>query len=209
MNKHVTIVDYGASNLLNVQHALEHVGARVSIATTPEQILAADRVVFPGVGAFPDAMAQLTQKELLEPLKEAASKKPFLGICLGMQMLFEHSDEFERIAGLGLINGSIVPLPNVNQQGTPLTVPHIGWRPLNFTQPTSPLASHISFTDDTFYFVHSFHAMTASNNLVSTTTFGDIEIAAIVAKDNIYGCQFHPEKSGQCGLTMLTNFLKI
>lgn len=207
----ITLIDYGAGNLLNVQRSFEHCGAEVNIATTPEQVLTADRLVFPGVGAFPQAMAQLQQQNLVDAIKEAASNKPFLGICLGMQMLLDQSDEFELTQGLGLISGQVRELPNTSVDGHAMTIPHMGWSQIhpNQVQWQGSLLQDID-ANNAFYFVHSFYADVAdSKDQLAVFDFGGHAISAALQKDNIIGCQFHPEKSGEMGLKIIESFLQI
>ncbi|QCU90473.1 imidazole glycerol phosphate synthase subunit HisH [Thiomicrorhabdus sediminis] len=207
----ITLIDYGAGNLLNVQRAFEHCGAEVNIATTPEQILTADRLVFPGVGAFPQAMAQLQKQNLVDTIKEAANNKPFLGICLGMQMLLDQSDEFELTQGLGLIAGQVKQLPSTSIDGQPMTIPHMGWSQIhpNQVQWQGSLLADID-ANNAFYFVHSFYADVAdAKDQLAVFDFGGHAISAALQKDNIIGCQFHPEKSGEMGLKIIESFLQI
>lgn len=207
-SKKITLIDYGASNLLNVQNAFEHIGAQVDIATKPEQIAAAQRIVFPGVGSFPSAIEQLQESELFEAIIEGAQQKPFLGICLGMQLLLSHSNEFTLTQGLNLIPGTVTDLPKSDDLGNPLRVPHTGWATLSLGQ-EHPLFSGVE-ENTAFYFVHSFHGVLDDmSNLVATTKIANMPITASIAKDNVIGCQFHPEKSGKAGLTLLDNFLNI
>ncbi|NRA54653.1 MAG: imidazole glycerol phosphate synthase subunit HisH [Gammaproteobacteria bacterium] len=205
---HVSIIDYGASNMANVQHAFEHIGVTVNIVTTAEQILNAERLVFPGVGSFPDAMAQLHRDGLACAIKEAALNKPFLGVCLGMQMLLSSSVEFELTPGLDLIKGQVIKLPQVNSAGQALIIPNTGWARIEL-QRKSKLLTNVP-ADNAFYFVHSYHAQVNDpSHQLATSQFDQYPISAIIGKDNILGCQFHPEKSGQLGLKIIQNFLTI
>lgn len=212
MSKVITLVDYGIGNIFNVKRAIEHFGMQVVITNKPEDILNATALVLPGVGAFSAGMQGLMTHNLVEPIKAyALTGKPFLGICLGMQLLFSESHEFGIHKGLGIIDGKILPVKPVNEDGQPLKVPHIGWSKLD-------VPSHIEFkkeplfkyldNDISCYFVHSFTAFPASDEFrLADTDYGNFQISAIVKKNNVYGCQFHPEKSGQTGLNILQGFL--
>lgn len=211
MSAKVTIIDYGAGNLLNVQRAFEHQGAQTEIATTPEQVEQADRLVFPGVGAFPEAMQQLKTQNLVEAIQIAAEQKPFLGICLGMQMMLEESEEFATTEGLKLLPGKVRKLPETSCSGEVMTIPHMGWaqiRPNKAPWQNSLLAS-VPETN-AFYFVHSYFADVANEaDQLAVFDFGGHAITAAVQQDNRMGCQFHPEKSGEMGLKLIEAFLKV
>jgi glutamine amidotransferase len=208
----VTVVDFGAGNLLSVERALRHLGAEVLSATTPEAILAAERLILPGVGAFAACMEGLKSKGLVEPiLAFAKTGRPFLGICVGLQMLFDESEEFGHHAGLGLIPGRVVRLSDKDSEGRKLRVPHIGWnalsRPAGRTWQNTPLAS--TQPGASMYFVHSFAAVPAdAAHRLADCVYGGHPVLAAARKDNITGCQFHPEKSGPAGLNLLETFLK-
>lgn len=209
--KKITLIDYGAGNLLNVQRAFEHCGAKVNIAANADDILAAERLVFPGVGAFPEAMQQLQAQGLIEAIKESANNKPFIGICLGMQMMLSKSHEFGQTQGLDLLAGEVKPLPATGLDGQTMVVPHIGWEQIT-TNPA--LASRSALKDipeqNAFYFVHSFYADVAdSKQQLATFDFGGHAITAAIQKDNMMGFQFHPEKSGELGLNIIKAFLEI
>ncbi len=195
---YIGIVDYGAGNLMSVTNTLNFLGEKNQIITTKEQMDKAAGIILPGVGAFPDAMAALEQSGLRESLLENAVKKPFLGICLGMQMLFEESDEVRLCKGLGLLEGRIEKIP------TDLKLPQIGWNSLEI-QHANPMLAGIE--DGSYvYFVHSFMAVPKQEeDLAAVCDYGG-KVPAMVAKGNIFGCQFHPEKSGDIGLHMLRNF---
>ncbi|KUJ71620.1 imidazole glycerol phosphate synthase subunit HisH [Thiomicrospira sp. WB1] len=207
----VTIIDYGAGNLLNVQRAFEHCGAEVAIATTPEQIAAADRLVFPGVGAFPEAMQQLQAQNLVAAIQDSAKDKPFLGICLGMQMMLTQGEEFETTPGLQLLPGLVKKLPETACDGSPMTIPHMGWARI---QPgpagwADSLLQAVS-QDNAFYFVHSYFAdLAEASDQLASFDFGGHAITAAVQRDNLMGCQFHPEKSGELGLQIIDTFLTL
>lgn len=196
--RYIAIVDYGAGNLMSVHNSLDFLGYDNQIATTPEQIEQAVGVILPGVGAFPDAMDALAQSGLLQAVLDAAYKKPFLGICLGMQMLFEQSEEVRPCKGLGLLRGTIRRIQ------TDYKLPQIGWNSLQILRPNAMTAGLKD--GDSVYFVHSFAACPDdSNDLACVTDYG-VSVPAMVARGNLFGCQFHPEKSGEVGLTMLKNF---
>lgn len=197
----IAVIDYGAGNLFSVLNALEYLNIPAALTADRGQIETADAVLLPGVGAFPDAMRMLELSGLAPLLKEQAKKKPFLGICLGMQMLFEKSCEFEETAGLGLIPGEIVKIPD-----TGLKIPHMGWNALEFHR-TCPLLNGIR-EGESVYFVHSYMAKTEEQYLAATCDYG-VSVPALVWRGNLYGAQFHPEKSGAAGLKMLENFARL
>lgn len=207
----VTIIDYGVGNLLSVQRGLEHCGARVVLTSDSEVILASKKIVLPGVGAFPNAMEALKKFDLVSVIQELARlKKPLLAICLGMQLLMEESEEFGVTAGLGLISGRVVAVPNQTFEGNRQKIPFIGWGSL---QP-SDLASDWAGTllqdnepGEAAYFVHSFMTEPSdSKNRVAYSIYGGHRISAVIKKNQITGCQFHPEKSGEVGLKILRRF---
>jgi glutamine amidotransferase len=200
----IAVVDYGMGNRRSVQKALEHAGARAQITRDPDQIAAADGVVVPGVGAFPLAMRNLHQLGLDDLLRDMAARKtPLLGICLGMQLLFERSAEIESSVGLGLIAGEVTPLaPNG------LRAPHIGWNEVRFERHDA-LTEGLAPGGCAFYHVHSLAARPAdAGDIVGTTSYGE-RFATIVARGSVWGVQFHPEKSSANGLRMLANFAAI
>jgi len=208
MKPHVTVVDYGMGNLLSVTRALEHCGAQVSLESSPLFLSKAKRLVLPGVGAFGNGMAELRQRDLTDALLQyAASGRPLLGICLGMQMLLDGSDEFGASEGLGLIPGWVRKLPE--QPG--IKLPHIGWSAILPPQGTSwsgTLLENVPPGHE-MYFVHSFHAAPDdSGHCLAETRYGDYPYCSVVKKGNITGCQFHPEKSGEAGLSILRAFLR-
>lgn len=197
----IAIIDYGMGNLRSVQKAFEYIGQKAVITSKAADLKDADRIVLPGVGAFKDAIQALNNTDLTPVLKDEISKgKPFLGICLGMQMLFDKSYEDGEFQGLGLIKGEVVKFD------TSLKVPHIGWNQLIVKKKT-PLFEGID--DLNYYFVHSYHASGCRKEDVETTCVYDYEFVASVNKDNVWGVQFHPEKSGDTGLKLLSNFSKI
>ena len=195
---YIAIVDYGAGNLMSVHNSLDFLGYDNKIAKEPEDLDRAAGVILPGVGAFPDAMQALSGSGLLEAVQDAAHKKPFLGICLGMQMLFERSEEVRPCQGLSLLPGCIRRIE------TPYKLPQIGWNSLHIVHPNA-LTQGLN-EGDAVYFVHSFAACPADlADLACVTDYG-VEVPAMVARGNVLGCQFHPEKSGEVGLKILKNF---
>lgn len=195
MTKKVTIIDYGLGNLFSVSKAFEHIGAQVEITAEPEKIFNADYLVLPGVGAFNKGMQELASRNLIEPIKKyAASGKPLMGICLGMQMLFETGEENGVHQGLGLIKGRVVQIPADK-------IPHIGWGAVSAKQ-------NWQGAEKEFYFVHSYHAIcTQENNLLATVSYKNLELAAAVKNGSVVGYQFHPEKSRNQGLELCKEFL--
>ncbi len=202
----LAVVDYGVGNLFSLRCSLEKIGADVVVTSDLTVIKKADHVILPGVGAFADAAAKLRESGLAEVvIKEAKAGKPLLGICLGMQLLFEKSLEYGEHAGLGLLQGSVVPMEGVIP--SQLAVPHIGWNGLHIQQKDSPLFRYTK-DGDCVYFVHSYYAVGCDDSLAASTEYG-AELTAAVAKGNIFGCQFHPEKSGDVGLGILKAFLEV
>lgn len=213
MTKKVTIVDYGVGNLLSVARAFEKCGATAALAETADEILNASRLVLPGVGAFGDCVNALRGKKLDQAVIEHAARgRPLMGICVGMQMLLDTSEEFGRHQGLGIIPGSVRAIPQVNAEGQPLKVPHIGWSPLVPPEGTdnswddSPLAP--LKPGSATYFVHSFHALPSMpEHRLADAIYGGRRITAAVRRDAVFGTQFHPEKSGEIGLSIIKCFL--
>lgn len=198
----IAIVDYGVGNLFSLASSLKAVGAEPIVTADAAAILAADRVILPGVGAFRDAAAKLGKTGLDETVKEAAGKgKPLLGICLGMQLLFDRSLEDGDWPGLGLLPGEIVPLRGRIPEDLP--VPHIGWNALKFEKP-DPLFRYIR-EGDSVYFVHSYFAESRGDHVIASAEYG-ASVTAAVRRRNVAGCQFHPEKSGAAGLAILRAF---
>ena len=202
----ISVLDYGMGNVLSVIRAFEKVGHAVDLVSTPGEVLSSEALVIPGVGAFPNAMANLIQKDLVDPIKSVGQAgKSVIGICLGMQLLFEYSHEFTKTEGLGLIRGEVLPINNVDTEGRVLKVPHVGWNSVIFKPDYihNKLTFHSKKQGD-FYFVHSLHAkVSQEKNLLAVTSDGGYEITAIAANDNFLGFQFHPEKSGQKGLELI------
>lgn len=198
------IIDYDAGNIKSVEKALLSLGEEVIITRNQEKILNADRVILPGVGSFGDAMDKIRAYGLEEIIHKVVDKGiPFLGICLGLQLLFERSDESDGVKGLGLLQGEIVRIPD--ESG--LKVPHIGWNSLKFPN-QGRLFQGIS-EDAYVYFVHSYYLRAKDENIVTATAEYDTLIHASVENGNIFACQFHPEKSSEVGLTILKNFIGI
>ena len=201
----VAIINYGMGNLGSVRRSFEEIGAEVVIANHPSTLYEVNRIVLPGVGAFPEGMSHLTKGGWVEALQETVldMKKPLLGICLGMQMLADRGDEGVETYGLGLIAGRV---KRIDQLGSDQRVPHMGWNEVHYRDTEHPLFQHIPNGSD-FYFVHSYAFETKSaESLLATTQYGT-SLTAVVAKNNIFGCQFHPEKSSKAGRQLLKNFM--
>ena len=201
-NMKIGIIDYGMGNLHSVKNAFEYIGCETIVSADSHELDRADGVILPGVGAFPDAMKFLKKAKMDEYVKYIASKKPLLGICLGMQLLFDRSYEFCECEGLGLVEGEVVKIEH-----TGVKIPHMGWNEITVIN-ESPLLKGIE-SGAQVYFVHSYKAVVQNRqNLIATTDYAG-EITAIVGKENVFGCQFHPEKSGEVGLKILENFKEI
>lgn len=202
----VAIINYGMGNLGSVSRSFEEIGAEVLIANHPSTLYEVNRIVLPGVGAFPEGMAQLTKGGWIDALKETVlvQKKPLLGICLGMQMLADWGDEGVETSGLGLIAGKV---KKIDQLGCNQRVPHMGWNEVHYEDAKHALFQHIPNGSD-FYFVHSFAFVTKNpEDLLATSQYG-CSLTAVIAKDNVFGCQFHPEKSSKAGRQLLKNFME-
>ncbi|WP_341280491.1 imidazole glycerol phosphate synthase subunit HisH [Paenibacillus sp. FSL H8-0537] len=198
----IAIIDYGMGNLHSVSKAVERLGYETVVTDDPQEILAADGAILPGVGAFGDAMGNLRETKLGEVVKQyAASGKPLLGICLGMQLLFTASEEYGDNEGLGLLPGKVIRF-----QGD-YKIPHMGWNKLSFEQEQSPLFAGLE--EGHVYFVHSFHAKPEQGSDLLATTDYYQQVTAIVGREQVYGMQFHPEKSGELGMQLLGNFLAL
>jgi len=199
----IAVVDYERGNLRSVQKALEHVGARAVVTRDPKLIAKADKMVLPGVGAFADCMENLKKFRLIEPIMEfLSSERPFLGICLGLQLLFTESEEFGVSRGLDVIPGRVVRFPQS------LKVPHMGWNTLEIWRQDCPLLHGIE-EKSYFYFVHSYYVVPYDLSVVATSTTYGVEYASMVWKANIFATQFHPEKSQRLGLKILENFARL
>lgn len=195
----IAIIDYGAGNIFSVKNALDYLGLESELVSDKESIKAADAIILPGVGAFPAAMKMLESTGLVETIKEEAEKKPFLGICLGMQMLFEKGYEFEECDGLGLIKGAVRKMEEPD-----LIIPHMGWNKLEKLNDCKLLEG---LGDNEYvYFVHSYKAECADENIAAYSEYGGRVPALVFDGKFIYGAQFHPEKSGSTGLAILKNF---
>lgn len=201
----IRIIDYGVGNLFSLKSSLRAIGIDADYTGNPAEIRKVDKLILPGVGAFRDAREALRSTGLDRVVQEEAGKgKPLMGICLGMQMLFDRSYEFGEYEGLGLIPGEIVPMEGRIPKDLP--IPHIGWNELMLKQP-SPLMKNTA-NGDYVYFVHSYYAETPAEYVIATTDYG-VEMTAAVQKDNVYGCQFHPEKSSEVGLSILKAFCEL
>lgn len=201
----IAIIDYGVGNLFSLESSFAAIGAEVTVTADPAVLKAADKLLLPGVGAFGDAAEKLRATGLDAVIKElAAAGKPLMGICLGMQLLFEKSLEYGEHAGLALIPGTVRPIADVIPQD--LKIPHIGWNGLHFHR-ECPLFKDLR-EGECVYFVHSFYASDCGDAVTATAEYG-AELTASVAKDNVYGCQFHPEKSGATGLKILKAFAEL
>lgn len=201
----VAIIEYGVGNLFSLKSSLDKIGVESLVTGDKDVISKADRVILPGVGAFGDAADKLRESGLFYFIKEQAlSGKPMMGICLGMQLLFDKGYEYGEHDGLGLIKGSIRPISDVIPDD--LKIPHIGWNALDFKK-KSPIFKYIN-NGDHVYFVHSFYGAECEESVIATSEYG-IPLTAAVGKDNIYGCQFHPEKSGNTGLKILKAFCEL
>lgn len=199
------IVDYGMGNLRSVQKAFEKLGFEAVITASPRDLATADQVVLPGVGAFRDAIAELRRLDFVPAIHDAvASGKPFLGICLGLQLLFDVSYEDGEHEGLGIVPGKVVRF--APQPG--LKVPHMGWNSLNIQQPSHPMLSGIT-PGSHVYFVHSYHVVPSDPSLIAATSHHGSEFVAMIAKGNLTATQFHPEKSQKVGLQLLKNFAEM
>ena len=201
----IAIIDYGVGNLFSLCSSVKKIGAEAVVTSDPGVIAGADKLILPGVGAFGDAIAKLRSTGLDAVIcRQARAGKPILGICLGMQMLFEKSYEYGEHKGLGLLKGSVIPMEGKIPQN--LKIPHIGWNALDFTR-ESKLFRYIK-DGDFVYFVHSYYASGCQDSLIATAEYGT-ELTAAVELGNVMGCQFHPEKSGDVGLDILRAFCEM
>lgn len=200
----IAIIDYDAGNIKSVEKALQFLGEEVTVTADARAILSAEKVILPGVGAFGDAMEKLNRSGMAEVIREAVQKQiPLLGICLGLQLLFEDSEESPRVKGLGILKGSILRIPEKDG----LKVPHIGWNSLHFPRQARLFAG---LEQNAYvYFVHSYYLKAKESRIVTAQTQYGTLIHAAVEKENVYACQFHPEKSSETGLTILKNFVNI
>lgn len=210
----VTIIDYGLGNLYSVQRGLEQCGVGVTISADPKVIVGASRLILPGVGAFSNAMQELQRIGLVDAICEfAVSGRPLLGICLGMQLLLDESEEFGVNRGLGIIPGRVVPVPATTTTGEPQKIPHIGWNELVSTPGsalwTDSILSKVN-AGDAVYFVHSFMAQLEQPvDCLADCVYGGHRVTSVIRRGNVLGCQFHPEKSGEVGLAILKEFCTV
>lgn len=200
----IAIVDYGVGNLYSLVSSLHHLGLAAEVTGKVEDLRAADRIVLPGVGAFGDARAKLDATGLVPVLLEEAEKKPFLGICLGMQLLFDRSFEYGEHPGLGLVPGEVADLREDLTDKT-LKVPHMGWNSLEFQKKDDPLLRDVS-DGEYVYYVHSFYARRCAESTAAVSRYGNVAVTGVVRRGNVWGTQFHPEKSGDTGLRILKAF---
>ncbi|MFA5145297.1 MAG: imidazole glycerol phosphate synthase subunit HisH [Candidatus Omnitrophota bacterium] len=201
----IAIIDYGMGNIHSVQKALQLVGAKTIVTNSPKDIQAADKAVLPGVGAFDDAMQELEKQGLVPVLNEyAVNKKPLLGICLGMQLLFEKSEEAKKSRGLGLLKGSVRKF----EESSGVKIPHMGWNQLKVVLGECPLLKGVE-GGAYVYFCHSYYPQPLDKGISAVNTDYGIDFTSVVWRDNIYGVQFHPEKSQKAGLKMLENFVNL
>ena len=202
----IAIVDYGVGNLFSLSSSLRALGLDTEITRDAGRLRAADRIILPGVGAFGDARAKLDATGLVLVLREEAEKKPLLGICLGMQLLFDRSFEYGEHPGLGLVPGQVVDLHDALDDKT-LKVPHMGWNSLR-VRGDDPLFKY--FNDGEYvYYVHSFYALDCERSTLGTSRYGNVDVTGVVRNGNVYGTQFHPEKSGDAGLRLLKAFAEL
>ncbi len=202
----IVIIDYGVGNLFSLESSFKSIGVNVLVSGDKEIIKKADKIILPGVGAFADAAEKLFTLGLADVLIERAKKGvPILGICLGMQLLFEKSFEYGEHKGLGLIKGEVKPISEVIPTG--LKIPHIGWNALTFGKEKNRLFKYLK-EGDYVYFVHSFYGANCDESVIATANYG-VSLTAAVASKNVYGCQFHPEKSGEIGLRILKAFCEM
>lgn len=199
----IAIIDYGVGNLFSLKSSLKQLGLEAVVTADADTIRKADRLILPGVGAFADAMAKLEATGLVPVMKEEAERKPLLGICLGMQLLFDRSSEFGAHEGLGLIAGTVEPLRGDVPEAC--KVPAIGWNALHLLRPEDPLLAGCR-EGECVYFVHSYYAKHCEASLVATAEYGGVAVPALVRSGSVAGAQFHPEKSGAAGLAMLRAF---
>lgn len=198
----IAIIDYGAGNIFSVKNALDYLGCENKLTAKKEDIIAADALILPGVGAFPWAMSELNKSGLVGTVKEQARLKPFMGICLGMQLLFDKGNEFEECDGLGLVKGYVDKMDEPD-----LVIPHMGWNKLEINR-DCPLFNGLG-KDEFVYFVHSYKAFCEDENLYAYCEYGSKVPAVVGDGKYVYGCQFHPEKSGETGLKILKNFAEL
>ena len=201
----IAIIDYGMGNIHSVNKALESCGAKTQVTNNPEDIQIADKVILPGVGAFNDAMDELKKQNLIKAIiNHINNKKPFLGICLGMQLLFEESKEANDSKGLSILKGVVKKFKNLKG----LKVPHMGWNQLKIKNKNCPLLRNIA-NNSYVYFCHSYYPQPENTKIIATTTDYGTDFTSVIWQDNVYGAQFHPEKSQETGLKILRNFVDL
>lgn len=207
----VSIIDYGIGNLLSVRRAFEKQGSEVELVSEPREIMLAKKLVLPGVGAFKDGMEELRKRNLITVIQEYCNEnRPFLGICLGMQMMLEESEEFGLTQGLCIIPGKVVRIEDISIEGVYQKVPHVGWNELYYTGKTEGTILKEIPGKCKMYFVHSFQAVpTEKQHRLADTYYGGRKLSAVIQKGNCYGTQFHPEKSGEIGLQVIRNFIDL
>ena len=205
----VAIIDYQLSNLFSVQHACDYVGLKAKITSNPEDISKADALILPGVGAFGDAMKNLKKFKLINPILQSIKiNKPFLGICLGLQLLFEKSEEFGQNQGLGVIKGKVIKFRSFTKNGDKIRIPQIGWNKINIVN-KNPYLNGIK-NEEFMYFVHSYYVSPENKKIIVTNTlYEDINYVSAVSQKNVFAVQFHPERSGIEGLKIYQNFSKL
>lgn len=211
MTAPVNVLDYGVGNLKSLTNAITNLGVVCEIVTRPEELAKTTKLILPGVGAFGAGMQALHAGGFVEDLHKLRQRQiPILGICLGMQLMFEASDESPGVAGFGWLAGKVRPIPSFDQDGVPQKIPHMGWNDLHIHNRKCQLVQDLTDMADV-YFVHSYYVdlPTSDEALVASTEYGGHSLTALVQKQNLYGCQFHPEKSGEMGLKILRNFLKV
>lgn len=212
MTTPVVVLDYGIGNLLNVCRALEYSGASITVIDHSNGVnLDIERLVLPGVGAFGDGMAEMKKRGLDDLVRRfIETERPFLGICVGLQMLFESSQEMGQHEGLGILGGQVCPVPSIGADGRQHCIPHIGWRHLHPRKPFLRTAFERVNSDDRFYFVHSYAAKPArEEDSLADVDYNGLRLCAAIQRDNILGCQFHPERSSKQGLGILQDFLSL
>jgi glutamine amidotransferase len=213
MNKKIVIIDYELGNLFSVNQVLANIGLDVTISSKPGVIAEADAIVLPGVGAFKDAMENLNRLDLISPINDVVSQgKPLFGICLGLQLLFGESEEFGSTKGLGLISGSVKKFKSSNEPGSKIRVPQIAWNTINRPEGKSwantPLSDNTDGSD--MYFVHSYYVVPDnSSDILTETVYADLKYSSSILKNNIFACQFHPEKSALEGVKIYKNWAKL
>lgn len=208
MSASVSVINYEMGNLFSVRRALEYCGGKVEFVSDPAHLKSADRVVLPGVGAFGDGISSLKKIGFVDALRDFSSTgRPLLGICLGMQLLFDSSEEFGSHEGLSIVPGKVVRLPAIAKDGAALRIPHVGWSALKLERPSQLLEG--AAPGDSVFFVHSYMVTgIAPESVVASSNYGGHDFPAVIQVGAVSGCQFHPEKSGKVGLNIISNFLR-